>query len=337
MSQTVLIAGGAGYIGSHMAKQLAKASCEVLVLDNLTTGFSRLARYGRLIVGDIGDTHLLERLFKQYDVDAVMHFAASSLVGESMTDPAKYYRNNVSSTLNLLDAMLRHDIQRFIFSSTAATFGEPEYSPIDEAHPQRPINPYGASKLMIERILQDYAAAYGLDSVSLRYFNACGADPEGELGECHDPETHLSPLVLQAASGRRDAITVFGRDYATEDGTCVRDYIHIEDLCSAHALALDALSAGKLSGANAFNLGNGTGFSVKQVIDTARHIVASDDKTIQVIEGDRRAGDPATLVADASLARSVLGWNPQYAGLETIVRHAWAWEKKQQTNSGSPA
>ena len=200
--------------------------------------------YGELVVGDLSDTALLERLFCEYQFDGVIHFAASSLVGESVAHPGKYFQNNVAGTLNLLDVMVRHGVKHFIFSSTAATFGEPEYTPIDEAHPQKPINPYGASKLMVERILQDYASAYGLNSVCLRYFNACGADPEGELGECHDPETHLIPLVLQAASGRCDAITVFGRDYPTEDGTCIRDYIHIVDLCSAHALALDYLLTG---------------------------------------------------------------------------------------------
>jgi UDP-glucose 4-epimerase len=205
-----------------------------------------------------------------------MHFAANSLVCESMTLPAKYYRNNVANTLNLLDVMVRHNVKHFIFSSTAATFGEPEYSPIDEKHPQNPINPYGSSKLIVERVLKDYADAYGLNSVCLRYFNACGADPEGEIGELHDPETHLIPLILQAASGRRNSITVFGRDYATDDGTCVRDYIHINDLCSAHALALDFILEGNDSGALAYNLGNGTGFSVQQVIDAVIKVVTED-------------------------------------------------------------
>ncbi|WP_319781519.1 UDP-glucose 4-epimerase GalE [Oceanisphaera sp. IT1-181] len=325
---TFLVVGGAGYIGSHMVKQLAKASHQVVILDNLTTGFRPLAKYGELVVGSLADTGLMEQLFKQHDFDGVMHFAASSLVGESMTDPAKYYHNNVANTLNLLDVMVRHQVKHFIFSSTAATFGEPEYTPIDELHPQKPINPYGASKLMVERILQDYASAYGLNSVCLRYFNACGADPEGELGECHDPETHLIPLILQAASGRRKAITVFGRDYPTEDGTCVRDYIHIEDLCTAHGLALDVLIAGKQQGAQAYNLGNGQGFSVQQVIDTAINVVAADGCSLIIEEGERRAGDPAVLVADAARAKSELGWQPRYADLNTIIHHAWQWEKK---------
>jgi UDP-glucose 4-epimerase len=310
-----------------MVKQLFRADHSVVVLDNLSTGFRELARYSELVVGDLADTALLERLFREHRFDGVMHFAAASLVGESMQDPGKYYRNNVADTLNLLEVMVRHEVKHFIFSSTAATFGEPESVPIDEAHPQRPINPYGASKLMVERMLQDFHAAHGLSSVCLRYFNACGADPEGELGECHDPETHLIPLILQAASGRREAITVFGRDYATEDGTCVRDYIHIEDLCSAHALALEALVSGEKQGALAYNLGNGQGYSVQQVIEAVQQVVAEDDFTLEVKEGERRAGDPAVLVADATLARRELGWQPQYAELDIIIRHAWAWER----------
>ncbi|WP_081193742.1 UDP-glucose 4-epimerase GalE [Halomonas sp. BC1] len=325
----VLVVGGAGYIGAHMVKQLSRAGHSVVVLDNLTTGFRELARYGELVVGDLADLNLLERLFNEHSFAGVMHFAAASLVGESMQQPGKYYRNNVANTLNLLDVMVRHDVKSFIFSSTAATFGEPIYTPIDEAHPQQPINPYGASKLMVERMLKDYAAAHGLNSVCLRYFNACGADPEGELGECHDPETHLIPLVLQAASGKRDAITVFGRDYPTEDGTCVRDYIHIEDLCSAHALALSALLGGEKQGALAYNLGNGTGFSVQEVIAVVQNVVAEDSCTLQIDEGQRRPGDPAVLVANAALAKQELGWQPKYTDLETIVRHAWHWEKSR--------
>ncbi|KAA0019013.1 UDP-glucose 4-epimerase GalE [Salinicola corii] len=323
----VLIAGGAGYIGSHMVKQLAKAGHDVVVIDNLSTGFRHLVRYGELVVGDLADTSLLERLFQTHRFDGVMHFAANSLVGESVGDPGKYYRNNVSNTLNLLDVMVRHQVQHFIFSSTAATFGEPEYTPIDELHPQVPINPYGASKLMIERALKDYANAYGLNSVCLRYFNACGADPEGELGECHDPETHLIPLILQAASGRRDSITVFGRDYPTADGTCIRDYIHIEDLCSAHGLALEKLVSGKIKGAAAYNLGNGNGFSVQQVIEAAQSLVTKESMKIQLEEGPRRAGDPAVLVADSSFAKKDLDWTPQYSDLKVILRHSWRWEK----------
>lgn len=329
--KSVLVVGGAGYIGSHMVKMLAKVGHEVTVLDNLSTGFRDSVKYGKLVIGDLADIHLLENIFKENSFDGVMHFAANSLVSESMVNPSKYYRNNVSNTLNLLDVMVRHDVKHFIFSSTAATFGEPEYLSIDEAHPQKPINPYGSSKLMVERILQDYADAYGLNSVCLRYFNACGADPEGEIGENHNPETHLIPLILQAASGRRKYITVLGRDYPTEDGTCIRDYIHINDLCSAHALALDYIQQGKEKGALAFNLGNGTGLSVQQVIDVVKAVVAEDGKTLIVEEGERRAGDPAILVADESRAKTILGWKPVLADIEIIVRHAWEWEKKQAT------
>lgn len=328
----ILVVGGAGYIGSHMAKQLVCAGHSVVVLDNLSTGFRDQARYGELVEGDLADTALLEQLFNKYAFDGVMHFAAASLVGESMQDPSKYYRNNVVNTLNLLDVMVRHSVKNFIFSSTAATFGEPEYVPINEAHPQQPINPYGASKLMVERILHDYHHAYGLNSICLRYFNACGADPEGELGECHDPETHLIPLILQAASGRRESITVFGRDYATDDGTCIRDYIHIEDLCRAHALAFDALTSGSKQGSLAYNLGNGQGYSVQEVIDSVKSVVSEQGHTLKVLEGDRRPGDPAKLVADASLAEKELNWKPHYKNLDTIIRHAWFWECKMLAN-----
>jgi len=330
MKDKILIVGGAGYIGAHMAKMLANSNHEVVILDNLSTGFRHLAKYGELVVGDLADTHLLENLFRSHDFSGVIHFAANSLVGESMANPAKYYRNNVAGTLNLLDVMLRHEVKNLIFSSTAATFGEPEYTPIDEKHPQRPINTYGTTKLMVETILQDYATAYGFNSVCLRYFNACGADPEGELGECHEPETHLIPLILQAASGKRDAITVFGRDYPTEDGTCIRDYIHINDLCSAHALALAALMSKQKSGALTYNLGNGSGFSVQQVLDVVQAVVAEDNYHVTVLSGERRAGDPAVLVADAQKAKTELNWQPVFNNLETIVRHAWAWEKQQR-------
>lgn len=326
----ILVLGGAGYIGSHMVKNLAGSGHEVVVFDNLSTGRKSLVKYGQLIVGDLSDETLLEQVFKEHKFDAVMHFAASSLVGESVVNPAKYYRNNLSNTLNLLDAMVQNGVQNIIFSSTAATFGEPEYIPIDERHPQKPINPYGASKFMIERVLNDYAQAYSLNSVCLRYFNACGADPDGEIGECHEPETHLIPLALQAASGRKENITVYGRDYPTDDGTCIRDYIHVNDLCSAHALALDYLQEETNAGAHAFNLGNGNGFSVKQVLEEVNKVVSEDGYSLPVIEGERRDGDPAVLVADASVALRVLGWQPVYKNLNTIIRHAWAWEKKQQ-------
>jgi UDP-glucose 4-epimerase len=326
MKMKVLVVGGAGYIGSHMVKMLAQAGHDVVTLDNLSNGYRDAVMYGEFVEGDIADATLLDQLFSNYSFDGVMHFASYIQVGESVEKPSMYYRNNVCNTQTLLDAMLDHGIRSFIFSSTAATFGEPEYTPIDEAHPQKPINPYGHSKLMVEQILQDYDHAYGLKSVSLRYFNAAGADPEGELGERHIPETHLIPLVLQAASGRRDCITVFGTDYDTEDGTCVRDYIHINDLCSAHLLGLEHLVAGGDS--RAYNMGNGQGYSIKQVIDVAKQ-VTGNDFTVQT--GERRSGDPARLVADSSLLQKELGWKPEYTDLESIIRHAWAWEQKYNT------
>jgi UDP-glucose 4-epimerase len=253
--------------------------------------------------------------------DAVMHFASFIQVGESVQHPDKYYRNNVTYTLGLLEAMRAQGVNKFIFSSTAATFGEPQYTPIDERHPQQPINPYGRTKLMVEQALVDYDKAYGMKSVCLRYFNAAGADPEGQLGERHDPETHLIPLVLQATSGRRPHISVFGRDYDTPDGTCIRDYIHIQDLCSAHWLALQSLMNGADS--QAYNLGNGNGFSVQEVIDTAEQVTG---RKIPVVDAPRREGDPARLVADSTRARKQLGWQPQYVDLATIIEHAWKWE-----------
>ena len=320
----VLVVGGAGYIGSHMVKMLVQSGHEVIVLDNLSTGFRDAVHYGRLIEGDLADQALLDRIFAENSIAAVMHFAALSQVGESMHEPARYYRNNVANTQNLLDAMLRHGVRRFIFSSTAAIFGEPEASLINEQHPQRPINPYGRGKRMVEEMLGDYDRAYGLRSVCLRYFNAAGSDPEGELGERHDPESHLIPLVLQTASGRRDHIAVYGNDYPTPDGTCIRDYIHVWDLCSAHLLALEHLLAD--GGSDIFNLGNGTGFSVQAVIDTARRVTG---KAIPTVVQERRAGDPAVLVADSAKARETLGWAPRFDGIDTIIAHAWEWESKK--------
>lgn len=324
---TLLLVGGAGYIGSYMSKMLVKAQHDVVVLDNLSTGYQALAKYGRLMVGDIRDSQLLDQVFSQEKFDAVLHFAASSLVGESVMDPAKYYENNVCGTLNLLQAMVRHGVKNIVFSSTAAIFGNPQYTPIDELHPQNPINPYGSSKRMIETILHDFAQAYGLNSVSLRYFNACGADPECEVGEMHEPETHLIPLILQAAIGKREAMTVFGRDYATPDGTCIRDYIHIHDLCSAHSLALQQLQAQTLRGANAFNLGNGNGYSVQEVIEACQLVVEKDGYVVKVQDGERRKGDPAVLIADFAKARQQLQWKPIYSELFSIIEHAWQWQK----------
>jgi len=318
----VLVVGGAGYIGSHMVKLLGQLGCAVTTLDDLSSGHRDAVLCGNFVQGNFGDRAVLDAVLPR-GFDAVMHFASFIQVGESVQHPDKYYRNNVTYTLGLLDAMRAHGVNKFIFSSTAATFGEPQYTPMDEQHPQQPINPYGRTKLMVEQALADYDKAYGFKSVSLRYFNAAGADPEGQLGERHDPETHLIPLVLQAASGRRPSISVFGRDYDTPDGTCIRDYIHIQDLCSAHWLALQSLMNGADS--QAFNLGNGNGFSVQEVIDAAEQVTG---RKIPVVNGPRRDGDPARLVADSRLARQKLGWQPQYADLATIIEHAWKWEMR---------
>ena len=319
----ILVVGGAGYIGSHMVKRLLADGHQVVVVDNLSTGYEDAVLSKTFYQVDIASSDGINQVFKSHIIDAVFHFASYIQVGESVTAPAKYYENNVSATLTLLKAMVDADVKKFVFSSTAAVFGNPAYSPIDEKHPKRPINPYGHSKLMVEQILQDFDHAYGLKSVSLRYFNAAGADPEGILGERHEPETHLIPLVLQAASGRRAAISVFGQDYDTPDGTCVRDYIHINDLADAHVKAIEYLNAGNPSAA--FNLGNSKGFSVREIIQAAEKVTG---KTIPVKYEGRRAGDPPTLVADATLANQVLGWSPHYTDVSEIIRHAWAWEQK---------
>ena len=319
----ILVIGGAGYIGSHMVVRLLDEGADVTTFDNLSGGYRDAVLGGRLIEGDLADIALLDKVFSEHSFDAVMHFASFIEVGESIHSPAKYYRNNVTNTQNLLDAMVKHGVKHFIFSSTAATFGEPEYVPIDEKHPMMPINPYGRTKLMVEQMLADYDVAYGLKSISLRYFNAAGADPQTRIGERHVPETHLIPLVLQAASGRRESISIFGQDYDTPDGTCIRDYIHICDLCDAHWLALASLQ--RTNETAAFNLGNGNGFSVKEVIETACSVT---DVDIPLVVSARRPGDPARLVADASLARKVLNWQPQYDSLSMIIDHAWKWEQK---------
>lgn len=319
----VLVVGGAGYIGSHMVKHLLGAGHEVVVADNFSSGHRAALQGCPLAELDIADAAALDALFAAQRFDVVFHFASFIQVGESVTEPGKYYANNLAATLTLLQAMVRARIKHFIFSSTAAVYGDPAYVPIDEEHPKAAINPYGRSKWMVEQVLEDFDRAYGLKSVCLRYFNAAGADPDGQLGERHEPETHLIPLILQAAAGRRPTITVFGRDYDTPDGTCIRDYIHVADLAQAHALALNYLLEGGPS--TAFNLGNGQGFSVQEVIDTARRVT---DRAIAVSEAPRRAGDPPRLVADASRARTLLGWQPRFAALEQIVAHAWAWEQK---------
>jgi len=319
----ILVVGGAGYIGSHMVKMLHLAGHDVVTLDNLSNGYRDAVLYGEFVEGDIADRDLLDQLFSEHQFDGVLHFASYIQVGESVEKPAMYYENNVSNTLTLLSVMADAGVKSFIFSSTAAIFGEPDYVPIDEKHGRLPINPYGHSKLMVEQILCDFDNAYGLKSVCLRYFNAAGADADGELGERHIPETHLIPLVLQAASGRRDAISIFGTDYDTPDGTCIRDYIHIEDLCSAHLLALEALVSGGDS--RVYNMGNGQGYSIRDVIDTVKKVTSSG---FDVIEAPRRDGDPARLVADSKLLQADLGWSPKYPDLETIIRHAWEWEQK---------
>ncbi len=323
----IVIVGGAGYIGSHMVKALVKEGHEVLAVDNLSTGFRDAVIAGRFYELDIADREKIGAFLLAHQPEAVFHFASFIQVGESINEPAKYYANNVTATLSLLDAMVAAEIPYFIFSSTAAVYGNPQYTPIDENHPKNPINPYGLSKLMVEQILEDYGRAYGLKSVSLRYFNAAGADPEGELGERHEPETHLIPLALQAASGRRDSISIYGNDYQTEDGTCIRDYIHVVDLVDAHSKALDYLKQGKPSAA--FNLGNGNGFSVSHLIDVTRRVT---QKPIAEHHVERRAGDPPVLVADATQAKNTLGWNPQYTNLDQIIQDAWMWEQKYPWN-----
>ncbi|HEY9700649.1 MAG TPA: UDP-glucose 4-epimerase GalE [Trichocoleus sp.] len=326
---TILVTGGAGYIGSHAVLALQQAGYQVVVLDNLVYGHRELVESvlkAELVVGDTNDRALLDHLFSTHDIAAVMHFAAYAYVGESVTEPAKYYRNNVTGTLTLLEAMVDANIKKFVFSSTCATYGVPKTVPIPEDHPQDPINPYGATKLMVERILADFDPAYQLKSVSFRYFNAAGADPNGQLGEDHEPETHLIPLILLTAMGKRDAISIFGTDYPTADGTCIRDYIHVADLAAAHVLGLEYLLNGGDS--QLFNLGNGSGFSVKEVIEAARAVTG---KPIKVIECDRRPGDPPALVGSSAKARQTLGWQPKYNDIHQILTDAWNWHQKRHT------
>ena len=319
----ILVCGGAGYIGSHVNKELNRRGYETVVFDNLVYGHREAVKWGTFIQGDLKNPVEIKAVFQTYPIEAVFHFAAYAYVGESVIDPEKYYFNNVANTLNLLHAMRTNSCDKIIFSSTCATYGEPEKVPITEDMPQRPINPYGASKLMIERILKDYGNAYGLKYAILRYFNAAGADPEGEIGEDHDPETHLIPLVLDAASGKRPDIKVFGTDYPTRDGSCIRDYIHVMDLADAHILALQYLENGGES--DCFNLGNTQGTSVLEVIDAVRRV---NEKDFKVTLAHRRPGDPAALVGSSEKAKKVLGWVPRYADINTIVEHAWQWHKK---------
>jgi UDP-glucose 4-epimerase len=322
-SQHILIVGGAGYIGSHVNKRLSQQGYRTVIFDNLSRGHRESVKWGKFVEGDTGAIGQVRSLFSKYRFAAVMHFSAFTYVGESLSDPAKYYVNNVMNTLNLLNVMRESNVENFIFSSSAAVYGDPVEIPITESHQLKPINPYGRTKLMVENILADYSVAYGLRFAALRYFNAAGADSECEIGEWHEPETHLIPLVLDAALGVRKNIPIYGSDYETRDGTCVRDYIHVTDLADAHIRALERLLGGE--GSAVFNLGNGKGFSVREVIDTAVKVTG---RKIPVADAPRRAGDPAVLIADAKKAEDVLGWRPQYPGLEAIIGTAWRWHCK---------
>lgn len=327
---TVLVTGGAGYIGSHAVRALQQAGYGVIVLDNLVYGHRDIVDQVlkvELIEGDTNDRALLDHIFSTRAIAAVMHFAAYAYVGESVSEPNKYYRNNFVGTLTLLEAMLAAGINKFVFSSTCATYGVPQEIPIPEDHPQNPINPYGMTKLMVEHVLRDFDKAYAFKSVCFRYFNAAGADPAGDLGEDHNPETHLIPLVLQTALGRRESISVLGTDYPTPDGTCIRDYIHVSDLADAHVLGLQYLLNGGET--TVFNLGNGNGFSVREVIETARQVTG---RPINVVESPRRPGDPPMLVGSADRARQILGWQPKYADLQQILAHAWNWHQKRHAS-----
>jgi UDP-glucose 4-epimerase len=324
---TILVTGGAGYIGSHAVLELEKAGYNVIVLDNLVYGHRDLVENvlsSKLIIGNTGDRELLDRLFSTHSIAAVIHFAAYAYVGESVSNPAKYYHNNVTSTLTLLEAMLAANVKNIVFSSTCATYGIPETVPIQENAPQNPISPYGMSKLMVEYILKDFSRAYGLNFVAFRYFNAAGADADGKLGEDHNPETHLIPLVLQTALGVRDSISIFGTDYPTPDGTCIRDYIHVTDLANVHISGVEYLLNGGKS--EIFNLGNNNGFSVREIIEVAKQVTGRE---IKVVEQERRDGDPPSLVGSSEKVKQILGWTPQYANIHDIISHAWQWHQKR--------
>ena|SRR5579883_1596655 len=321
----VLIVGGAGYIGSHTAKRIARAGSEPVVLDNLVYGHKWAVKWGPLVEGDLADASLVARVLAEHRITSIIHFAAYAYVGESVQNPRKYFRNNVANTLNLLDAMVDAGVRDIVFSSTCATYGEPTHVPISESHPQNPINPYGESKLAVEKILHWYSHAYGIRFAALRYFNAAGADPDGELGEDHEPETHLIPLAIGAALGSRPELSIYGTDYPTPDGTAIRDYIHVADLADAHRLALDHLSSG---GDNLrLNLGTGHGHSVRQVVAA---VEAVSGRRVPVREVGRRPGDPPRLVADARRAEQVLRWTAAHPGIETIVRHAFSWHERRR-------
>lgn len=316
----ILVTGGAGYIGSHINKLLAQEGYETLIFDNLVYGHKEAVKWGTLEMGDLSDVEHLNSIFEKNPIESVFHFAAYAYVGESVTEPSKYYNNNVVNTIHLLDMMRKYQVKYLVFSSTCATYGVPERMPIIEEMEQKPINPYGASKLMIEQILKDYHKAYGLNYCCLRYFNAAGADPDGEIGESHDPETHLIPLILAAAAGERKSIKVFGTDYPTRDGSCIRDYIHVTDLADAHLKALEYLHKGGES--TCMNLGNCRGNSVLEVIAAAEEVTG---KKIPMVLDDRRLGDPPTLVGSAEKARRLLKWEPRYGDIRVILEHAWKW------------
>ena len=316
----ILVTGGAGYIGSHCVAALLDRGADVVMVDDLSKGHRQAVKGGRLYIGDVADQHFLDGVFSRENVEAVIHFAAYSLVGESMSIPDEYFRNNVTAGLTLIRTMVAHKVPYLVFSSTAATFGEPVRTPIEEDDPQVPTNPYGESKLIVEKMLKWCDRAYGLKYCALRYFNVAGARADGSIGEDHRPETHLIPLILSVAQGRRDSLKLFGTDYPTPDGTCVRDYIHVEDLIDAHMLALEYLKRENTS--NAFNLGNGTGFSNRQIIDAARRVTGHP---IPVVEEGRRPGDPAVLIASSKKAMDVLGWQPKYTNVEEIIQTAWNW------------
>lgn len=324
----ILVVGGAGYIGSHVNKVLHENGEETLVLDNLSYGHEEFVKWGKFVKGDLSNTELLTNIFEKYSIDAVMHFAAFAYVGESVEDPQKYYVNNLKNTLDLLAVMKEFNVNKFIFSSTCAVYGEPQKLPLSEDHPLNPMSPYGNSKLMVEKILEDYSQAYNLSYVSLRYFNAAGADPSSEIGEWHNPETHLIPLVLDAASGRRESVSIYGTNYPTPDGTCIRDYIHVLDLAQAHYKALKYLNEKNES--QVFNLGNGNGFSVKEVIQTCQEVTGN---RIKVIEDEPRPGDPPILVGSSKKALELLGWNPQWTDLHDIISTAWNWYQKLYRNN----
>lgn len=317
----ILVVGGAGYIGSHTVRHLARSGHRVIVYDNLSLGFAAAVSDQRLVQGELADQSLLEETMREHDIEAVIHFAAYALVGESVQEPAKYYENNVVATYRLLQAMRNSGVDKIVFSSTCATYGIPDRVPIKEDQPQSPINPYGFTKLVVEHMLQDFHHAYGLRYAALRYFNAAGASPDGDIGEDHDPESHLIPIILQVALGQRPHVTVFGTDYPTPDGTCIRDYIHVDDLATAHEQALLKLETHP---ALEVNLGTGTGYSVQEVIETSREIT---NRPIEVQFGPRRPGDPPMLVADPERARAILGWEPKSSSLENIIQTAWNWHQ----------